>query len=483
MNPAISGLTPSSLWRYFEELSAIPRCSKHEDQAARYVLGTAKRLGCEAFLDKAKNVIARKPAWAGRESAPMVALQCHLDMVCEKNSDKVHDFSRDPIELVRDGDFIRANGTTLGADNGIGVATSLALMEERTVNHGPLEFLFTVDEETGLNGAVNLEPGVLQSRMLLNLDSEDEGVVYVGCSGGVDTTGDLPITFESLPVKHRLMRLIVRGLRGGHSGLEIHTGRGNAIKLVARALRALDPFRTRLCSVQGGNKRNAIPREAEALVALPASAAEKAVVVIGELCAIVVTELAAVDPAVCVSLEPAAKKTGKVMTRRSQKKLVNLLHALPHGVLAMSRDIPGLVETSTNLAMIRTGSRGVVIETSQRSSVASEKRDAMNTVASAFALAGATVKHGSGYPGWKPDLSSPLLGIAKTAYERLFGKPLEVKAVHAGLECGIIGEKYPGLDMLSLGPTLQMVHSPGERVEIASVEKYWKFLKGILEAV
>jgi dipeptidase D len=480
---AIAGLSPGRLWLYFSELSAIPRCSRHEERAARFVLDTAKRVGLEAFNDSAGNVIARKGAAPGREHAPMVALQCHLDMVCEKNSDTVHDFSRDPIELVRDGNFIKANGTTLGADNGIGVATALALMEEQGVAHGPLEFLFTIDEETGLNGANNLSPDLLKSRMLINLDSEDEGVVYVGCSGGVDTTGTLPLSFEPLPKNHRIMRLSVRGLRGGHSGLEIHTGRGNAIKLMARVLRALESLRPRLCSRKGGNKRNAIPREAEAIVAIPAGAMEKAAAAIVEMDGTIKTEYAAIDPAVCVSLEPAANRTRKAMKRRCQQDLVNLLYALPHGVIAMSREIPGLVETSTNCATITTAKNAVAVETSQRSSVESAKQDAMNMVDAAFSLAGAKVKHGAGYPGWKPDLASPLLAVAKKVYREIFSREVDIRAVHAGLECGIIGRKYPGMDMLSLGPTLQMVHSPEERVEIASVGKYWRFLGKILETV
>jgi dipeptidase D len=480
---AINGLDPAALWRYFAELSAIPRCSGQEERAVRYVLDTSKQLGCEAFTDVAGNVIARKAAALGREAAPMVALQCHLDMVCEKNSDTVHDFGRDPIEIVRDGNYLKANGTTLGADNGIGVATALALMEEKGIGHGPLEFLFTVDEETGLNGAANLAPGLLKSRMLINLDSEDEGVVYIGCSGGVDTTATLSLLFEPLPKNHRVMRLSVGGLRGGHSGLEIHAGRGNAIKILARALRALEPYRPRLCSLQGGNKRNAIPREAEALIAVPEGAAEKAAAFAAEIHETVKAEFANVDPDLRLSLEPAAGKARKVMSPRSQRVLVHVLYALPHGVIAMSREIPGLVETSTNCAKVTTGAKSILVETSQRSSVESRKQDAMNMVASVFSLASAKVKHGAGYSGWKPDLNSPLLAVAKKVYQDTFGREVEVRAVHAGLECGIIGQKYPGMDMLSLGPTLQMVHSPEERVDIASVEKYWRFLVGILKAV
>ncbi|MBN1130769.1 MAG: beta-Ala-His dipeptidase, partial [Chitinispirillaceae bacterium] len=425
----------------------------------------------------------RKDAVPGRERAFMVALQCHLDMVCEKNSDSNHDFSRDPITLIRRGNELYAAGTTLGADNGVGVATALAIMEDRSIRHGPLEFLFTVDEETGLNGAQGLKPGFIRSRTLLNLDSEDEGVVYVGCAGGVDTTGKLAIVREPVPPEHRLMTMTLRGLAGGHSGLEIHTGRGNAVKLLARALTLLGEHGVRLTSFSGGNKRNAIPREAAAVVAVPAAREAAVTDAVARIDRLFKAEYRVIDKKIELAVESRKGRTPGVLRRGDQKKMLRLLHALPHGVLAMSGELPGLVETSTNLARVTTSAKTVEIETSQRSAVESKKQDAMTMVRSAFELAGATVKQGSGYPGWRPDLSSPVLKTAREAYLALFNKEVEVRAVHAGLECGIIGEKYPGLDMLSLGPTLRMVHSPQERIVIDSVGKYWRFLVEILERV
>ncbi|MBN2189019.1 MAG: aminoacyl-histidine dipeptidase [Chitinispirillaceae bacterium] len=488
MSSAIQGLEPERLWEYFEELSAVPRCSKHEAAAGRYVLGVAKRLGLEALRDPKGNVIARKKCAPGRENAPMVALQSHLDMVCEKNKGTAHDFGRDPILLKRTGEYVSAEGTTLGADNGLGVATALALMENAAVRHGPLEFVFTVDEETGLTGAAALRSNDLKSRILINLDTEDEGVLYVGCAGGCDSIGTLAAAVEPLQAKHALYSLRVCGLRGGHSGIDIHLGRANAIKLLSRALSALaksGAHGVRLCRLSGGNKRNAIPREAEALVALTAAQAVASVKAVAELERTFRDEYASADGGIAVSLTPyEGKRAGmKVFNKKAQERLLGLLHALPHGVIAMSFDIPELVETSTNLARVTMEKNRVVIETSQRSSVESRKREIVQAVSAVFALAGAKVAHTDGYPGWKPDLQSPILKIAKETYRRLFGKEAGVKAVHAGLECGIIGERFPGMDMVSLGPTLEMVHSPDERVHIGSVKKYWEFLLAILERI
>ena len=483
MASAIDGLEPNRLWEYFAELSAIPRCSKHEARAVAWIYSVAGKLGLDAQQDDLGNVIARKPACPGRESAPMVCLQSHIDMVCEKNRDKVHDFSKDPITLRRDGNFLTADGTTLGADNGMGVCTALALMESASAKHGPLEFLFTIDEETGLTGAANLKSDFVKSRILINLDSEDEGVLYVGCAGGGDTVGELPVAFGPMPAKHVPAKLAISGLRGGHSGIEIHTVCGNAIKLLNRALAALTDMGVRLAKIEGGNKRNAIPREAMAVVAFPAMQVDAVNAKVSELDALFRAELAAVDAGVLLPLEMLKSRKMQVMKKSAQKKLVNLLYAIPHGVIAMSPEIPGLVETSTNLAVIKTTKNAVVIETSQRSSVESEKKDIMQAVGAVFSLAGAEFAYGAGYPGWKPDLQSPILKIAQETYRSMFGKEVEVKAVHAGLECGIIGEKFPGMDMVSLGPTLQMVHSPQERILIDTIKKYWDYLVGILERV
>jgi dipeptidase D len=483
MNNAIEGLTPEPLWRYFAELSAIPRGSKHEEKASAYVAGVARRLGLKSRTDACGNVVVRKDAATGREGAPGIVIQGHLDMVCEKNADTVHDFDRDPIVLRRQGNAITATGTTLGADDGIGVAIGLALMENCPVAHGPLEFLFTVDEETGLTGANNLEKDFLLSRILINLDSEEEGVLCVGCAGGMDTRGVVPVSFEPLPANHRLFLLKTAGLRGGHSGLDIHRGRGNAIKLLNRALRDLAGDGARLISIEGGNKRNAIPREAAAVIALPEISVGQLEEKVKQYAALYKAELAVTDPGVELTMEPLQSGEKPVIGRDSAPALLNLLSVIPHGVIGMNAAIPGLVETSTNLARVSTTEEALVIETSQRSMVESEKADIVATVCAAFGLIGASVSHGDGYSAWRPDLSSPILKTAQAIYRRKFGKDPVVKAIHAGLECGIIGDKFPGMDMLSLGPTLEMVHSPAERVPIDSVERVWEFLIDIIKTV
>jgi dipeptidase D len=481
MSNAIEGLKPELVWKYFAEISKIPRCSKHEAAITKYVLETANRLGIEASADKFGNVVARKSASPGKEGAPSICLQGHLDMVCEKNKDKVHDFSKDPIELVRNGNVLTANGTTLGADNGVAVATNLAIMEDKSLVHGPLEFLFTVDEETGLTGASNVGSDFVKSRTLMNLDSEEEGALYVGCSGGKDTLASWKVKFEAAPAKTVAAELKVTGLKGGHSGLEIDKGRGNAIKTINRVLLALTEIGVRLASVDAGNKHNAIPREAEALVFVPRKKWGEALAVVGEMNAMIKAELATAEPDLSVMLnEKAGAKRGKVVARSIQKKLLQTISALPHGVIKMSADIPGLVETSTNVAVVKTGKKTIDIATSQRSSVASEILEICHTVRSIFELGGAAVKHTDGYPGWKPNLGSEILKLAKSTYRALYNKEPEVKAIHAGLECGIIGERLPGMDMVSFGPTLEGVHSPDEKIYIESVEKYWNFLLAIL---
>lgn len=482
MAKAIDGLQPALVWKYFAEISRIPRCSKNEGAIAKYLVETARKLGLTAQQDQAGNVLVRKAASAGRETMPAVCLQGHMDMVCEKNNDTVHDFTKDPIELVRKGETIAANGTTLGADNGIAVATCLAIMEDKTLQHGPLEFLFTVDEETGLTGANNLQAGFLQSKILLNLDSEDEGELYVGCSGGRDNTGTWPLEVEL--VQGVVLVVRVKGLRGGHSGLEIHTGRGNALKIANRVAMALAGLGARLAKFDGGNKRNAIPREAEVHFFVAKTKVADALAIVERFNTAVRAELASVEPGLTIEVEASkGVRKGRAFKRSLQKKLLAALAALPHGVLKMSADIPGLVETSTNLAIVQTTKKGVLVQTSQRSSVASEIEEASDMVRAVFQLAGAEATGSDGYPGWKPDLTSPILTLAKDTYQQLFGKEPAVKAVHAGLECGIVGEKYPGMDMVSFGPTMKDVHSPDERLYIDTVQKFWDFLLAILKNV
>ena len=484
MGNAIEGLKPALLWKYFAEISKIPRGSKNEKQVSTYVFETAKKLGLEAKQDKSLNVVARKPASAGKENVPMICLQGHLDMVCEKNKETVHDFEKDPIELVRKGNVLMANGTTLGADNGVAVATNLAIMEDKSLEHGPLEFLFTIDEETGLTGANNLKPGFLQSKTLMNLDSEEEGALYVGCSGGRNTIGVWKAAFESASPRSLPAVIKVKGLKGGHSGLEIDKGRGNSIKIINRILLALTKVDVRISTIEGGNKSNAIPREAEALVFLPKNNLKKAKSILETWNAIIKAELSSVEPDLAVTMEEVPRmKKGKVLKQNLQTMICRTISALPHGVTKMSADIPGLVETSTNVAIIRTEKGRIELTTSQRSSVATEIDEIVQTVGATFTLGGAKAVYAEGYPGWKPNLDSKILKIARTTYKSIAGKEPEVKAIHAGLECGIIGEKYPGMDMVSFGPTLEGVHSPDEKIYIDTVEKFWNFLLAILKNV
>ena len=482
MSKAIEGLQPECVWKYFAEISKIPRGSKDEAAVAQFVLETAKRLGLKANQDDYGNVVVRKPATPGREHVGSLALQGHLDMVCEKNTNTVHDFSKDPIEIVRKDKVLMANGTTLGADNGIAVATNLAIMESTDLEHGPLELLFTVDEETGLTGAANLKPDFLRSRTLINLDSEEEGEIFVGCAGGRNTTGTWTVDFEKVTGKFSAQILKVKGLKGGHSGLEIEKGRGNSIKIINRVLLALTELGARLSTLNGGNKSNAIPREAEALLFIPKKKLEEAQGVVTKFNETIRAELTTVEPDLVISLTEAAEvNKGKVLTSSLQRKICQTLSALPHGVTKMSAEISWLVETSTNLAVIQTGKKGIILTTSQRSSVASEMEEICQTVRSVLELGKASVEQADGYPGWKPNLDSPILKVARETYQSLFKKKAQVKAVHAGLECGIIGEKFPGMDMVSFGPTLRGVHSPDECIYIDSVGRFWTFLLGILK--
>ena len=483
MSSAIDGLKPEPFWRCFAEISRIPRPSGHEERIARFVLDRARELGLQASQDLCGNIVVRIPATPGREAVPGICLQSHLDMVCEKNADKVHDFLKDPIELVRNGAVLTANGTTLGADNGVGVASQLAIMAERSLEHGPLELLFTLEEETGLTGAKNLEPVLVQSRILLNLDSEDEGDIYVGCAGGKDTQGRWPLAWECAPAEAVPYLLTVKGLRGGHSGLEIDKGLGNAIKILNRALLRLSGLGARVTSIDGGKMRNAIPRECRALLYLPKGRLDEARSLAAELDGTFRAELAGIDPDVVLTLTPAEAGSGDtVLNRELQRQLCQSVAALPSGVQRMSAEIPGLVETSSNVSVITTDENGIVLVTSQRSSVASRLCETVEAVEAIFALGGAQVEVSEGYPGWQPDLQSGILKVAKRCYRSLFGEEAKVKAVHAGLECGIIGERIPGMDMISFGPTMESVHSPDERIQIDSVGRYWDFLLEILKS-
>ncbi|NSW45624.1 MAG: aminoacyl-histidine dipeptidase [Bacteroidales bacterium] len=477
-------LNPSLVWKYFEEILAIPRPSKKEEKIIAYLKAFAEQNKLDYKIDKAGNVLISKPATRGFERTKTIVLQSHVDMVCEKNSDSKHNFDTDPIIPMIDGEWLKAKETTLGADNGIGVATQLALLASKDMEHGPLECLFTVDEETGLTGAFALKPDFFTGKILINLDSEDEGEIFIGCAGGKDTVATMKYEPKKAPGKQIALKISVSGLRGGHSGDDIHKGYANAVKLLTRILYLLDQkYGYRLANIDGGNLRNAIAREANAIIYVTH---EKVLKIKDEVYAfekILKDEYKHTENNLKVTIEELDKKQSPetVIDKRTQPKIIQSLYACPHGVIAWSQDMPGLVETSTNLASIKMkGKNKIEITTSQRSSVESAKTDIVNMVETVFLLADADVKHSNGYPGWKPNPQSPILEVAKKVYYQLFNENPKVKAIHAGLECGLFLEKYPDLDMISIGPTMRGVHSPDERLHIPSVEKFWKFLTEIL---
>jgi dipeptidase D len=474
MGNIISHLQPKRVWEFFEEICQIPRPSGKEDKILKYLIDFATKNNLQYSQDKVGNLIIRKGAKPGYEMLKSVVLQSHVDMVCEKNAGVDHNFESDPIKPRIDGVWVRAEGTTLGADDGIGVAVQLAILESDEIKHGAIECLFTVEEETGLTGAFGLEPGFVKSRILLNLDSEDEGELFIGCAGGVDTSCSFTYERVNTEIDHQAYRISVTGLKGGHSGDDINKGRGNAIKVLIRLLwRAAKDFELRLAEIDGGNLRNAIAREAFATATIPTRYAEKFVGQMKNLAAEIKLGLKTNEPALQISITPVVMPRC-LIDLNTQNNLINALYACPHGVITMSADMPGLVESSTNLASISMTPGEILVGTSQRSSVESGMNDIANMVASVFTLAGAKVKSGEGYPGWKPNMDSEILAVMKTTYEQLFGKQPKVLAIHAGLECGLIGEKYPGMDMISYGPTIKNAHSPDEGILIETVDMFWK---------
>lgn len=479
----VSELTPTDLWSHFDRLLRIPRGSKSEGAARASVRAVAERYGLDALVDDAGNLLVRKPARPGREAAPVVVLQSHLDMVQEKNADVAHDFSADPIRPVRDGDWLMADGTTLGADNGIGVAAMLALIEAEGIAHGPLELLFTVDEETGLTGARALSDDLLEGRLLINLDSEEEGTVTIGCAGGGDSTLYLPIT-ATRAAGGKSLAVSVDGLKGGHSGVDIHLQRGNAIRVLARALlAAVDAADVRLVSLVGGNARNAIPREASAELRLADPSAEgRCRSALEGSFGVAAREFARSDPGFRYHIS-ASEKAGSAWDETSTRRALDLLNALPHGVMAMSLDLPGLVETSVNLAVVRREEDRLFVRVHSRSSIGGSLAVLRRRVRSIGDLAGAEVDEGEAYPAWQPDVDSRLLALMRSTYEQVTGEPPETGAMHAGLECGIIGQKYEGMDMVSFGPQIEFPHSPDERVRIGSVAPFYEVLCRTLERV
>ena len=475
-------LEPTLLWNYFHDITQIPRPSKKEEKVIAFLENFSKTHQLDYKKDKSGNILISKPATPGYEKSKTVILQAHMDMVCEKNSDVSFDFDADAIQYYIDGDWVKARGTTLGGDNGIGMAMMLAVLTSDELQHPAIECLFTVDEETGLTGAFALENNFLKGEVLINLDSEDDGVIFIGCAGGIDTTATLPYTEEPVPADYFAFKVSVKGLKGGHSGDDINKGLGNANKILNRYLWTVNKQTDlRLHSFDGGNLRNAIPREANALVSVPYSEKENVRVLLNQFIAEIELELSETEPTIQITLESEQLPTTAV-DKKTSDALLNALYACPHGVIAMSRDMPGLVETSTNLASIKMKpGNNILITTSQRSSIESSKYDIANQVEAAVTLAGATATHGDGYPGWKPNLKSDVLTIAQTAYKTLFTEAPGIRAIHAGLECGLFLEKYPHLDMISIGPQMYGVHSPDERLSISSTQKCWKWLVEILK--
>ncbi len=481
MNNALINLQPAKVWQYFGELMNIPRPSKHEEKVSAYLQKFGHDHGYETLADEVGNVLIRKPAYQGYENAPGVCLQAHMDMVCEKNGDKQFDFFTQGIEAYVEDGWLVGNGTTLGADDGIGVAAALAILDDKSIQHGPLECLFTVDEETGLTGASNLHTDWLKSNILLNFDDEDEGEYCIGCAGGIDTVADINYTTRPVPSGVAAFRIRVYGLQGGHSGDDINKGRGNANKLLNRILwNATEKCKIGLARIDGGNLRNAIAREAWAdIVVLPEH--------VSELKEIVETfatnlqfEFRSTEPGLKIELVKT-EMPSSLIDEKTHHNLLDALFACAHGVLAMSREIENFVETSTNLASVKMDDKQIHICTSQRSSVESAKLAAAQKIESTFRMIGAHVSHSDGYPGWTPNPDSKVLKVGVETYKRMFGHDPIVRAIHAGLECGLIGEKYPKMDMISYGPTLRGVHAPGEKIEIKTVEMFWNLTLEILK--
>jgi len=480
-------LEPRLVWKHFDAIRQIPRPSKHEERIAANVVSWARGKGFEVKRDAAANVVVRVPATPGHEKAPVIVLQGHLDMVPEKNSDVEFDFLKDPIQVRVVGDYVYATGTTLGADNGIGVAAAMAVAEDTSAVHGPLELLFTVDEETGLTGAMQLDAKLLTGRTLLNLDTEEDAALYIGCAGGADTHASFTISRKDTRDGTLALRIAVRGLRGGHSGVDIHENRGNALKFLVRALDAIRQrgVRFAVVSLGGGSKHNAIPREADAVVRIAPHNRAKLRKAVEATAALLKEEFGEIDPQARIEVSPVEDDADnrRVWRPKDAERILDALLACPHGVLAMSRAVAGLVETSNNLAVVAANGDTLEVTTSSRSSVMPSLAAVTGQIAAAFRLAGAEVELHDGYPGWKPNPGSAVLKTVERVYEHEFGVKPHVKAIHAGLECGLIGERCPGMDMVSLGPQIESPHSPDERVQISTVGKFYRLLKATLKAL
>ncbi|MCL1077337.1 aminoacyl-histidine dipeptidase [Parashewanella spongiae] len=480
---ALNQLYPQPLWQWFETICSIPHPSKHEQALSLYIQNWAKKQGLPVAEDEVGNLIIRKPATAGMEDRQVVCIQAHLDMVPQKNADKDHDFVKDPIEAYVDGDWVTANGTTLGADNGIGMSSALAVLAANDIKHGPLEVLLTIDEEAGMTGAFGLQAGVLDAEILINTDSEQEGEIYMGCAGGVDAEISVPMVWEAAETSHKAYQLDISGLKGGHSGVNIHMGRGNANKLLARFLFShSDELALELTSFTGGSLRNAIPREANIVFTLPAEKVELLKQRLDQFDAILCAELAAADPSVKLELNEIALPK-QVMAEDTQDTFVALLNACPNGVSRMSDDVEGVVETSLNVGVINTDSEHISILCLIRSLIDSGRSEVEGTLTALVQLAGADVEFSGAYPGWKPDNSSSVMALVNQTYHDIYKKEPDIMVIHAGLECGLFKKPYPDMDMVSIGPTIRYPHGPDEKVLIETVGQYWELLLAVLERI
>ncbi len=483
MNNVLGELKPGLLWRIFEEITQIPRPSKHEEMIQQYAVDFGNKLGLETIKDEVGNVIIRKPATPGMENRMKVILQAHLDMVPQKNSGSQHDFKLHPIKVFIDEGWVKAEGTTLGSDNGIGAAAAMAMLESNDLPHPDLELLLTTDEETGMTGANGLKPGLLRGDILINLDSEDEGELYIGCAGGVNTNAKFPYEQVEVPAYYVPYRISVTGLKGGHSGLDINYGRGNANKIINELMmQASEKFDLRMAGIDGGSLRNAIPREAFAVVVVPESNKDQFKEFVAAYEEKAQVEFSEADPGLIIDVK-TTKMPDHIIDKTSQDNIFKAIEECPNGVIAMSKDMPGVVETSTNLAVVKSTGEVVEMATLQRSSVDAAKDNLAQEVFDNFKKYGGQPEYSGDYPGWKPNVDSPILHEMKEIYEKLYQKVPDVKVIHAGLECGILGAKYPNWDMISFGPTIRNPHSPDEMVNIDTVGKFWSFLVSTMEHI
>jgi dipeptidase D len=477
----LHNLSPEPIWTYFEEICNTPRISKNEHKIRRYLLDFAAKNKLESKEDEVGNILIIKPASPGMENYKTLVLQSHMDMVGEKNADNPHDWANDPITpYIVDG-WVTARGTTLGADDGIGIASQMAVLTDKKLNSGRIECLFTVDEESGMTGAINLKPDFFTGRILLNLDSEDEGILYIGCAGGMDTIVNMKYNPEPVPEKSEAFNLSVTGLHGGHSGDEIHKGYGNSVKIITRLLSTLsNKFDISLSTIDAGNLRNAIPREAFAVINVSSGSASEIKELVSDFYITIKDEFGSLEPELKISIRTVSNP-GIIMDRETQNKLISALTACPHGVISWSKEMDNLVETSSNLASVKFLENNLIkITTTQRSNIESARRDISAAVEACFSLAGADVQMTDGYPGWKPNITSEILAITRDSYNRLFGKDPEVRAIHAGLECGLIYEKNKNIDMISFGPTIRGAHTPEEMINIKTVKMFWDLLVDVI---